>query len=293
MPNDTRTIDLVINNLTEEQFENVFSPDPNELWVTPDDTPEKLAEKVDKTSDPNKTYGTDAQGNQITYSTPTIPTVNNPTITITQGGVTKGSFSLNQATGDTIALDAGGGGIGNIDNLTITANADDEIQAVAVIDQNTGIAKTWTGTMAEYEAIVTKDPETEYIITDDIGGSATEIGQITEALNNKVDKGHQVIEFQEPTAANNYTWYRKYADGWVEQGGYMPGQNSGWGSATITLPVPMASRYYYISRDGNWSDASSSSCTITTMTATAFSLTYASNTMDVYGTMWEVKGMAA
>ena len=41
--------------------------------------------------------------------TPTIPTVNNPTITITQGGVTKGSFTLNQASGDTIALDAGGG----------------------------------------------------------------------------------------------------------------------------------------------------------------------------------------
>lgn len=41
-----------------------------------------------------------------------IPTVNNPTITITQGGVTKGSFTLNQASGDTIALDAGGGGGG-------------------------------------------------------------------------------------------------------------------------------------------------------------------------------------
>lgn len=101
-----------------------------------------------------------------------------------------------------------------------------------------------------------------------------------------------VVDFQAPNAANNYTWYRKYKSGWVEQGGYMPGQNSGWGSATITLPVPMASRYYYISRDGNWSDASSSSCTITTMTATAFSLTYASNTMDVYGTMWQVSGMA-
>lgn len=67
MSNDTRTIDLVINNLTEEQLENVFSPDPNELWMTPDDTPEKLAQKVDKTSDPNKIYGTDAQGNQTTY----------------------------------------------------------------------------------------------------------------------------------------------------------------------------------------------------------------------------------
>lgn len=40
---------------------------------------------------------------------PTIPTVNDSTITITQGGVTKGSFTLNQASGDTIALDAGGG----------------------------------------------------------------------------------------------------------------------------------------------------------------------------------------
>lgn len=42
--------------------------------------------------------------------TSSIPTVNDATITITQGGVTKGSFTLNQASGDTIALDAGGGG---------------------------------------------------------------------------------------------------------------------------------------------------------------------------------------
>ena len=36
--------------------------------------------------------------------------VHNPTITITQGGVTKGSFTLNQSSASTIALDAGGGG---------------------------------------------------------------------------------------------------------------------------------------------------------------------------------------
>lgn len=28
-----------------------------------------------------------------------------------------------------------------------------------------------------------------------------------------------VVAFQAPTAANNYTWYRKYKSGWVEQGG--------------------------------------------------------------------------
>lgn len=37
-----------------------------------------------------------------------IPTVNNPTITFTQGGETKGSITLNQATDQTIDLDAGG-----------------------------------------------------------------------------------------------------------------------------------------------------------------------------------------
>lgn len=48
---------------------------------------------------------------------PTIPTVNNATITITQGGVTKGSFSLNQTSGETIALDAGGSGGGVVDSV--------------------------------------------------------------------------------------------------------------------------------------------------------------------------------
>ena len=34
-----------------------------------------------------------------------------------------------------------------------------------------------------------------------------------------VEDPHRCIEFQAPTAENGYTWYRKYADGWVEQGG--------------------------------------------------------------------------
>lgn len=41
---------------------------------------------------------------------PTIPTVNNPTITFTQGGTTKGTITLNQTSNQTINFDAGGGG---------------------------------------------------------------------------------------------------------------------------------------------------------------------------------------
>lgn len=40
--------------------------------------------------------------------TPTIPTVNDATITITQGGVTKGSFTLNQSADASIDVDASG-----------------------------------------------------------------------------------------------------------------------------------------------------------------------------------------
>lgn len=51
-----------------------------------------------------------------------------------------------------------------------------------------------------------------------------------------------VVESQLPTAANNYTWYRKYKSGWVEQGGCAPTINDGpW---TITLPIEMADNHY-------------------------------------------------
>ena len=54
---------------------------------------------------------------------------------------------------------------------------------------------------------------------------------------------HKVISFQVPTASNGYTWYRKYADGWVEQGGRctVPATNGLSGSSVnVTLPVPIA-----------------------------------------------------
>lgn len=41
--------------------------------------------------------------------------------------------------------------------------------------------------------------------------------------------------FQLPTAENGYTWYRMYADGWVEMGG------TNRDSLTVTFPVPLKS----------------------------------------------------
>lgn len=48
-----------------------------------------------------------------------------------------------------------------------------------------------------------------------------------------------VVAYQLPTSANNYTWYRKYASGWVEQGQYTNTMNK-----TFTFPVKMANTNY-------------------------------------------------
>jgi len=53
-----------------------------------------------------------------------------------------------------------------------------------------------------------------------------------------------VIESQMPTAENNYTWYRKYKSGWVEQGGLL--NDTTGDSGTVTLIVEMASANYNV-----------------------------------------------
>ena len=78
-----------------------------------------------------------------------------------------------------------------------------------------------------------------------------DFGQLSEALNDKSDrdlrnvdttaKADAVIDYQEPTADNGYTWYRKYKSGWVEQGGILVVASSG---VAITLPIVMANNTY-------------------------------------------------
>ena len=108
-----------------------------------------------------------ALGNQITFAKvastgayndlsgkPTIPTVNNATITFTQGGVTKGYFTLNQSSNKTIELDAGGGGSSLPDQ---TGNA--------------GKFLTTDGTDASWESLPIDDYVDSYSTNDSAVGS--------------------------------------------------------------------------------------------------------------------------
>lgn len=131
------------------------------------------------------------------------------------------------------------------------------------------------------------------------------IGQITEALNDKMDRdAHNVqspsavvIEKQDPTAANNYTWYRKYSDGWVEQGGIGTLVNS---SYTANLPVEMADTNYFYSFNAAVVPVNTAvagrKCTTKTTTSITIVGTYVSGGVTNYdqgGVVWQVSGMAA
>lgn len=120
-------------------------------------------------------------------------------------------------------------------------------------------------------------------------------------LHQRVETGHEVIEFQAPTALNDYTWYRKYADGWVEQGGVITvtKQNANTSqTTTVNLPVAMADTNYYvapltfITDGGNTTGLrnQANDRTTTQLKIKTYSTTGISNN---YTAAWEVKGMYA
>lgn len=129
------------------------------------------------------------------------------------------------------------------------------------------------------------------------------LGAMGEALNDKMDRDglnadinpaagygvDYVVEWQIPTAENNYTWYRKYASGWVEQGGYLQSNGS---TQTVTLPKTMTDTNYTITTGTYYTSNTTlyAPCVAVSKTANSFSIYQNSS---AYGCFWEVKGMAA
>lgn len=102
-------------------------------------------------------------------------------------------------------------------------------------------------------------------------------------------KSHEVIAFQAPTAGNNYTWYRKYADGWVEQGSSIDSAASG--TYTVIFPVTMADTHYTILK--TLSTTSSNNAQYHQISFFNKTTTSADTNTAGVGFSWQVSGMAA
>ena len=99
---------------------------------------------------------------------------------------------------------------------------------------------------------------------------------------------HKVIEFQAPTSANGYTWYRKYADGWVEQGQTKLTLSDA--AATYTLPIIMDSGYYELFIGFNQTSDGMTMPSTYNRTTTSFTVNSPAGNVDGW---WRVSGMAA
>lgn len=128
-----------------------------------------------------------------------------------------------------------------------------------------------------------------------------DFGRISESLNEKSDrdlrnvdttaKADAVIDYQEPTSANNYTWYRKYKSGWVEQGSSL-----GYGNTTVNLPITMLGVDYTITLAliNSENNNNTFGYRVYQMTSTNFTVrTVYSGTQYNYRFAWQVSGMAA
>ena len=177
-------------------------------------------------------------------NTPTIPTVNNPTITITQGGTTKGSFTLNQSGEQTIALTdnntnqtvkVGTTTFGNSDAVEIKAGTNITVSADTT---NKTITINGKADSAINSLIDTK------INALDVGDSAETNKYVTAVseTNGKISVSRKQIAYSEisgtptiPTVGNGALTIKVGNDGTTSGSGTFTANQSG--ASTITLPV--------------------------------------------------------
>ena len=111
------------------------------------------------------------------------------------------------------------------------------------------------GLMTQYTEIADKESTTTLLariaaIHDEIvaiDAKITALGDVSEIRSDITDLDTRtnnlldyVIETQAPTSDNNYTWYRKYKSGWIEQGGKVSS------AKFVTLPQAMPDTNYNI-----------------------------------------------
>lgn len=218
--------------------------------------------------------GTAAQiGDYLAAGVPNIT----GTFAAAQAQNASGAFSV----GTQYATTYNEGGARPITNINFSATSSNAIfGASATVQPNT----------VRYRAMV----QLATGATDEALETCTAVTAQVAANTSAIAGADYVVESQLPTALNNYTWYRKYKSGWVEQGGIV-GQQGSSGTITINIPVEMSDTNYSLT--GN-AVVTTNGSTDHRETASEF-ISKGTTSFDKYiwvnwsSFMWEVKGMMA
>lgn len=185
-------------------------------------------------------------------------------------------------------------------NYAVAIVAPSATQIIVASTANYGAGATWhvAGYAAE-SAYASAGMCLEYYYVGNFTQEAIEqtAGLNSELFNGKADvsrvevlEGYDyVIESQLPTADNNYTWYRKYKSGWVEQGGRTDLTS---GNNNITLPIPMLEVNYTALVTRNSGASATSQTDIWRKTANDTTTTFCVYAVNGTGAIWTVSGMS-
>jgi hypothetical protein len=119
-------------------------------------------------------------------------------------------------------------------------------------------------TKAQYDAVGTKDAGTIYMVETPV-----------------------VIE----TYTNGTSWYRKWSDGWIEQGGILEGASSN--PKVVTLLVSMSNTAYHIQLTSQYTTTATAVPCVSDNASylkTSSSFYVYNSTVTTYDAYWEVKG---
>lgn len=202
-----------------------------------------------------------------------------------------GSYVLNSSLLDPDPIDEST----TVKELAVNSTVYD-IVGKGILDQNSKTTQIkWVGTKAEYDALGVYADYCTYIITDDSTDSRVdEVGAIAEEVNTLKSYDY-VVDWQIPTSANGYMWYRKYKSGWVEQGGVFDAPNNTAGvEKTITLPLPMTNDKYTITI-GVRNTTNDYNVYLFVATKTSTTITFKCNIANtaLADQNWQVSGMSA
>lgn len=100
----SRLVNLVLNKLRKVQYDGIATPSNDELYLVIDDAGITSADVINALG--YTPYNSTNPDHYITSSS--LPTVNDGTLTITQGGSTLGTFTANQSSNTTIDIPGGG-----------------------------------------------------------------------------------------------------------------------------------------------------------------------------------------
>ena len=127
---------------------------------------------------------------------------------------------------------------------------------------------------------LTYDTQTKCLRVHD---GSTAGGKLIPSVNVMTD---YVIAYQLPSSGNNYSWYRKYKSGWVEQGSSNPTN-----ATSITFPIKMLDTNYTATCMGGGHTGSGADIGIYISSKTTTGFTFQPDRTTYVN--WQVCGMAA